>query len=208
MSTRVIFLRFMSLNIGYLYQNSILWMIIIEMTWARYFNVCQGSSRRHAMLTAWQFYWSSITQPSCEFSVKVLHARLIWLLANLHLNKHTSLWLINIYTDGILKGCTTHHNLVIWATADNIKAKNMAGLEEQDQLDLSSDRQWGWAYLGWQSPCQNISRKCQVRDLSGDHAIYLIEECFKIDVESGLHMSKELTIPPHIHIVCSQSPLL
>ena len=38
--------------------------------------------------------------------------------------------------------------------------------------------------------------------------IYLIEECFNMDVESCLHMSKELTIPPHMPVVCSQRPLL
>ena len=34
--------------------------------------------------------------------------------------------------------------------------------------------------------------------------IYLIGEFFNINVESCLHMSKEQTIPPHIHEVCSQ----
>ena len=37
--------------------------------------------------------------------------------------------------------------------------------------------------------------------------IYLIGEFFNINVESCLHMSKEQTIPPHIHEVCSQRPL-
>ena len=37
--------------------------------------------------------------------------------------------------------------------------------------------------------------------------ISIIGEFLNINAESCLHMSKEKTIPPHIHEVCSQRPL-